>query len=165
MKKILLALVLFYSTRTYSQRLDLLSTYQSSKYVLLVDFSKSIDSPRLWVWSFSKKSIILSSICAHGMGSGMSQYATSFSDLEGSKKSSLGVFKIAETYNGFYGKSIKLDGKSTTNKHARSRMIIIHSNKKMRTKWSWGCFSVPPLVMDKLNGMDLKGSWLISYFK
>ena len=160
-----LALVLFNSSRAYSQRMDLLDGSRKSGYTILVDFGRSMDSARFWVYSHEAKKIIMSSKCSHGSGSGKSSYATSFSNNFNSHKSSLGRFRISEKYCGRYGQSFRLDGLSSSNSNARARSIVIHSGDSMKTKWSWGCFSLPGENMKKLIKLDLFGSDLISYYK
>ena len=138
------------------------SKAKSLPYTILVDFSKHIDSVRLWVFSNKKNKIILSSKCAHGIKSGIN-YAVSFSNELNTNKSSLGSFLILNSYKGFYGESWALKGLSINNSNASKRSIIIHSSKKMSTKWSWGCFSIPQLFMDKLNMLNLSNCYLIAY--
>ena len=55
------------------------SKAKSLPYTILVDFSKHIDSVRLWVFSNKENKIILSCKCAHGIKSGIN-YAVSFSN-------------------------------------------------------------------------------------
>jgi hypothetical protein len=145
--------------------MDLINNDRSTGYTILVDFGKGLSERRFWVYSHKDKRIIISSICSHGSGSGMTEFPTSFSNVDGSHKSSLGLFRIAERYNGYYGISFRLDGLAESNSNARKRAIVIHSAKKMKTSWSWGCFSIPQISMDSLNKMDLTGSYLISYYK
>lgn len=89
---------------------------------------------------------------------------TNPSNESGSHKSSIGNFIIAEKYVGLFGNSIRLDGISgKLNSNARSRNIIIHSTKKLATKWTWGCFAVSEEVMKVLWELDLKGCLLYAY--
>ena len=70
---------------------------------------------------------------------------------------------ITYSYVGNYGKSWALKGLDNTNSNAEKRKIIIHSSKKMRTKWSWGCFSIPQPMMERLNALNLSNCHLIAY--
>lgn len=67
-------------------------------------------------------------LTAHGKNSDPKHtgYATSFSNVDGSLKSSLGFFLTDETYYGSNGYSLRLDGLSSTNSNARTRYIVIH---------------------------------------
>lgn len=55
---------------------------KSPKYVVLIDYSKSIFSKRLFVVDVKIKKVILISTVSHAFKSGL-QYATKFSDKEG----------------------------------------------------------------------------------
>lgn len=65
----------------------------------VVDFTKPISDERLFVIDVNKEPIILKCRVAHGIRSG-SNYAVKFSDVEGSKMSSLGAFLSTDTYYG-----------------------------------------------------------------
>ena len=63
---------------------------------------------------------------AHGRNSG-EKYATSFSNREGSFKSSLGFYKTENTYYGKNGYSLVLDGlERGINDKAKERAIVMH---------------------------------------
>lgn len=97
---------------------------------------------------------------AHGSGSDKNNdgYAESFSNVENSKKTSLGIYRCAEVYQGKHGKSMRLDGLEASNSKARSRAIVVHGadyvgeNSAGR---SWGC----PAVSNKYS------SHIIDYLK
>ena len=148
----------------HAQRLSMLDKFvKTPRYVVLVDFSKPIDKTRFWVYATRSHKVVLAAKCAHGVLSGL-RYATSFSNQPDSKKSSLGTFRIGETYTGIFGRSLKLDGISPgLNTNARKRAIIIHSSEKMATKWSWGCFSIPEKEMQALLKLDLHGCYQVAY--
>ena len=79
---------------------------------------------------------------AHGRGSG-DNYATRFSNAEGSHQTSLGLFRTADTYVGSNGYSLRLDGLETgVNDRARDRAIVMHgapyvSEANLRTSAAW----------------------------
>jgi hypothetical protein len=65
-------------------------------------------------------------LTSHGAGSG-GDYATDFSNVEGSHKSSLGIYLTAETYYSRNpGIRLKLDGMQSSNSNARDRVIVMH---------------------------------------
>src|SRR5262249_31752492 len=79
-------------------------------------------------------------------------YASMFSNENGSKKSSLGIYLTAETYIGKHGLSLRLDGMEPTNSNARKRDIVLHGaeyvsdetiKKQGRLGKSWGCPACP----------------------
>lgn len=67
---------------------------------------------------------------AHGSGSDKDNdgYADKFSNVSGSHCTSLGFYRVAETYNGANGLSCRLDGKSITNSRARARAVVLHGS-------------------------------------
>lgn len=92
----------------------------------LIDFSKPSSAERLFVVDMNTGTLLHHSLVAHGQGSG-DQYATTFSNREGSHQSSLGFFLVSETYLGGKGYSLRLDGlEDGINDHARSRAVVVH---------------------------------------
>jgi hypothetical protein len=92
---------------------------------------------------------------AHGSGSDpkKSGYARSFSNVPNSKKSSLGFYKVSETYNGKHGRSAKMDGLSSTNSNVRRRAIVLHGSDYVKENGSkpgrsQGCFAIAKALKD-----------------
>ena len=135
----------------------------NDKYVVMVDFSKSINEERLYVVNIKTAKIEITSIVSHGKNSGK-EYATDFSNVKDSYKSSLGAYLTENTYYGHFGYSLVLKGLDKTNSNAKKRKIIFHSSKIMQTKWSWGCFSLPEKNTRKIIDM-IKGGCLVYAFK
>jgi hypothetical protein len=99
------------------------------RYWAVVNFDLHSAEPRLFVFDTISRTVD-SYLCAHGIGSEGSSddgYATTFSNKKGSKASSLGIYRCAETYHSSNnGYSLRLDGLETTNSNARSRLIVMH---------------------------------------
>lgn len=131
----------------------------NDKYVVMIDYSKSIDEQRLYIVNTKTFQVEITSIVSHGVNSGK-KYATAFSNTESSYKSSLGAYVTENTYYGHFGYSLVLNGLDKTNSNAKKRKIIFHSTKKMKTKWSWGCFSLPEEKIRKIINM-IKGGCLV----
>ena len=92
----------------------------------LIDFTKPSTEKRLYVFDMAARRLLYTSVVAHGRNSG-ENYATSFSNREGSYKSSLGFYRTAFTYQGKNGYSLVLDGlERGINDRARSRAIVMH---------------------------------------
>lgn len=92
----------------------------------LIDFSKPSTEKRLFVFDMRQRKLLFSSVVAHGRNSG-GNYATSFSNKEGSYKSSLGFYLTESTYQGRNGYSLILEGlEKGINDRARERAIVIH---------------------------------------
>jgi hypothetical protein len=137
---------------------------KSSKYVVLIDYSKSIFSKRLFVVDVKAEKIILTSTVSHAFKSGL-QYATKFSNKEGTLMSCIGAFETSSTYYGQFGYSLILKGLDKgINSNAEQRKIIFHSSKKMKTKWSWGCFATPEEINIKLIDL-IKNGCLVYVYK
>lgn len=134
------------------------------KYVVMIDYSKSIDEERLYVVNTKTKKIECTSLVSHGVNSGK-KYAVDFSNVEGSYKSSLGAYLTEQTYNGYFGYSLIVKGLDKTNSNAKKRKIIFHSTKKMKTKWSWGCFSLPEKNNKKIIDLIRNGCLVYAYVK
>lgn len=90
--------------------------------------------------------------------------ATSFSNVNGSNKSSVGYYLTAETYIGGNGRSLRLDGLSTTNTNARERLIVVHgadyvADGRPKQGMSLGCpalsHSIAQGVIDQLQAGSL----------
>ncbi len=133
-----------------------------NKYAIYIDFKKSINEKRFYVINKTTGKVIMYTTCAHAGNSG-DQYATDFSNDIGTKKTSLGHYKIGEQYNGIFGRAIKLDGLDAINSNARTRNIVIHSASRMSTKWSWGCFAIPETDMQQLLQLELRGCILYAF--
>lgn len=136
---------------------------KNDKYVVMVDYSKSIVEERLYIVNTKTAQIEMTSIVSHAWNSG-SLYAVNFSNKEGTLKSSLGAYVTESTYFGKFGYSLVLKGLDKTNSNAKSRKIIFHSSKKMSTKWSWGCFALPEKNTRKIIDM-IKGGCLVYAYK
>ncbi len=94
----------------------------------VLNFDLHSAKPRLFIFDAWERSFA-SYLCAHGKGSegrnddGMADY---FSNKKGSKASSLGIYRCAETYTGGKGHSLRLDGLDASNSNARTRKIVMH---------------------------------------
>lgn len=118
----------------------------------LIDFSLPSTARRLWVLDMKAEKVLFQSVVSHGKNSG-ENYATSFSNKNGSHKSSLGFYLTGSTYQGRNGYSLILDGlEKGINDHARERAIVVHGAdyadpsrvaKGGRLGRSFGCPALP----------------------
>ena len=118
----------------------------------LIDFSKSSNTKRLWVIDLSTNTVLFHSLVAHGRNTG-EEFATSFSNVNSSNKSSLGFYVTGEIYQGKHGLSLRLDGvESGVNDNARTRAIVMHGadyvsesfiRNNQRLGRSLGCPAIP----------------------
>lgn len=98
----------------------------NKEYIFFVDMSEPSNKKRLFVYDVKTEKKIFESYVSHGKGSGTSKWAEIFSDVPNSKATSLGKYKVGESYYGKHGKSYKLKGLEKSNRNAESRAIVIH---------------------------------------
>lgn len=92
----------------------------------VIDYSLPSTKKRLWVFDLANDRLLYNELVAHGQGSG-DNYATRFSNSDGSHQTSLGLFRTAETYVGGNGYSLRMDGLDPGfNDNARARAIVMH---------------------------------------
>ena len=145
---------------------------EPAKRLAVIDFSLPSSDKRLWIFDLQSKQLVLHDFVAHGNRSG-DNFATSFSNTNGSHQSSIGLFRTAESYQGKHGYSLRMDGlEPGINDRARERAIVIHPADYVNPAWiktqgrigrSQGCPAVRPeiarTVIDKLKGGQFMFSW------
>lgn len=139
----------------------------------VIDYSKPSTQPRLWVFDVERGLLLFHELVAHGRNTG-DQFAARFSNIEGSKMSSLGLFEATDTYYGNNGYSLRLRGLDAGfNDNALSRAIVMHgapyvseaiAERLGRLGRSWGCPAVRSEIartmIDTLKG----GALLFAYY-
>lgn len=153
-------------------KLQLEDKIENTTYLTVIDMSRSANQHRFFLINLADKRIEHKSVVAHGRNSG-GEYARSFSNIEGSFKTSLGFYKTAETYHGKHGLSLRLDGLESSNSNARVRAIVIHAadyvSRKFIEKYgrlgrSLGCPSLPEKDFEKIVHIIKNGSLLFIYY-
>jgi L,D-transpeptidase catalytic domain len=136
------------------------SSRLSGSSMAIVDFSKPSSQQRLYLVELGSGAVT-SFLVAHGRGSDQDHdaLADTFSDAMGSHASSLGAFRAAARYQGAHDLSLALDGLDATNRSARERSVVLHSQwyvsdrmvaERGKLGRSWGCFVVEPAVIESL---------------
>lgn len=93
----------------------------------LIDFTKPSTDVRMFVIDMKQRKVLFKTHVAHGQNSG-ENYATSFSNRNGSHQSSLGFYLTGNTYIGKKGYSLKLNGlEAGINDNAFTRGVVIHA--------------------------------------
>lgn len=139
--------LLFYNLYAQNNYFDY-ATEKINKYsppkkniVIVVDYKKNMFSERLFILDMEKKEVIMSCKVSHAWNSGF-LYPTSYSNEHGSNKSSKGNYITKGVKYGKFGYSMVIKGLDYgINNNAESRAVIFHSDRKMKTKWSNGCFA------------------------
>jgi hypothetical protein len=143
------------------------------RHLAVIDYSLPSTKPRLWVFDVARGKLLFQELVAHGRNTG-EQVAERFSNVEGSKMSSLGLFQTAETYYGSNGYSLRLRGLDAGfNDNALARAIVMHGapyvseaivERVGRIGRSWGCPAVRQevarTVIDTLKG----GALIFAYY-
>lgn len=140
--------------------------------ITLIDFSKPSTEKRFYVLDLKHKKLLFHTWVSHGKNSG-DNYATSFSNENGSHKSSLGFYITENTYRGKNGYSLILDGlEKGINDQAKARAIVIHgapySNPSVlasggRLGRSFGCPALPQALSKEIINTIKEGSLLFIY--
>ena len=142
-------------------------------HLAVIDYSLPSTKPRLWVFDVSRGRLLFQELVAHGRNTG-ERLAERFSNIEGSKMSSLGLFQTTETYYGSNGYSLRLRGLDAGfNDNALARAIVMHGapyvseamvERVGRIGRSWGCPAVRQevarTVIDTLKG----GALIFAYY-
>lgn len=136
-----------------------------SKYIILVDFTRSCLEKRFFIIDTETKKIVYSTYVSHGIGSGRGRFATSFSNREGSYSSSVGTFLITNSYIGRHGVSYKLIGlEPGVNDNTEERHIVLHSAEYAdKGGHSFGCFAVPVEAMSIIQSIIPPRTILYAY--
>lgn len=136
------------------KKLDAEGKLQNPNIVTIADYSQSSNKKRLYVIDLKNRKLLFNTFVAHGRNTG-DEFARSFSNEEGSLKSSLGFYitenPIVGSHTGF---ALMINGvEKGFNDHAVKRAIIIHAaeyatenfiKKYGRLGRSLGCPALPP---------------------
>jgi L,D-transpeptidase catalytic domain len=148
-------------------------TVTNERLLTVIDYSRASSEPRLWVLDLERERVLFEELVAHGRGSG-DNFATRFSNVDGSHQTSLGLFRTADTYVGTNGYSLRLDGlEAGVNDRARERAIVMHgapyvSEAHLRSLGrlgrSHGCPALRPTVARTIIDTIKEGSLLFAYY-
>jgi hypothetical protein len=148
-------------------------TLTNSSILTIIDFSQSSNNKRLYVIDLCQKMLLFNTYVAHGRNTG-SEYATKFSNKEGSFMSSLGFYLAQNIAIGSkVGLSVILQGlEKGVNDKAEKREIIMHGadyatedfiQKFGRLGRSFGCPSLPPDQIEPVAETIKGGTCLFIY--
>ncbi len=145
---------------------DAISEVRNDRYFSVIDYRAPSNVPRYFLIDTDDMSAE-AFLVAHGKGSdpdydGM---ADRFSNIEGSKMTSLGAFVTGATYYGAHGLSLKLKGLSPQNSLAEKRLIVIHGADYVHEGRavlgrSWGCPALERDVAERIIPLIKGGTFL-----
>lgn len=137
-----------------------LALIPKTKYFVVTDMSLYSGKDRYWLVDVTSGAVEAHKV-AHGDGSDSDNngYATTFGNVDGSHKTSLGFYLTGEIYDGTHVHSMRLDGLSKdgsvngmANTNARSRLIVMHEasyvddgNTSQQGR-SNGCLALDPSI-------------------
>jgi GH24 family phage-related lysozyme (muramidase) len=131
------------------------------------NYDKRCNENRFYVFSRRDKTISQYR-STHGVGSDPNNtgVAQRFSNVSGSKQSTLGLVRTGETYTGRNGRSLRLDGLDSTNSNMRQRLIVIHgANYAESCGRSEGCPTIHHNMAQAVIGQLMNGSPGFHYHK
>jgi len=118
----------------------------------ICDYSQSSHNKRLYVIDLEKGRVVFNTYVSHGRNSG-GEFATSFSNMTNSNKSSCGFMVTGSIYSGRAGKSLHLNGvEPGINSNVYERSIVMHGSHYVNAERadegtmmgrSLGCPAVP----------------------
>jgi hypothetical protein len=139
----------------------------------VIDFSQPSTRRRMWIYDLRNRTLLFEDLVSHGRGSGVAM-ATSFSNQPESNRSSLGLYRTAETYVGKHGYSLRLDGlEPGFNDRARERAIVMHAADYVNAATakaqgylgrSLGCPAVRPEISRQVIDSVKGGGLLFAYY-
>jgi hypothetical protein len=130
----------------------------STDYGFIADMGLRSGKKRFFVVDLNSMSVINSGIVAHGRGSERFTLNKQYSNIPGSRCTSLGLYKVGSAYEGSFGRSFKLYGLETRNSNAFRRSIVLHTMNSIPydeidfpIAQTEGCPSLAPKFMEELN--------------
>ena len=154
-------------------KLDTTGKLQNASIVTIADYSQSSNRKRLYVIDLKSKRLLFNTFVAHGRNTGQ-EYAKSFSNDNGSSKSSMGFYVTEKPIMGGHtGFALQIDGvEKGFNDHALQRSIIIHAanyatsdfiKRNGRLGRSQGCPALPPDLNKPIIDTIKNGTCLFIY--
>jgi len=129
----------------------------NSRYCFMVDMKIESGKKRFFVYNLDKDSVELAGLVTHGSGK-VQRNEIEFSNTAKSLCTSLGKYKIGNSYTGKFGLAFKLYGLDNTNSNAFNRFVVLHSHACVPDEEippfpiceSWGCPTLAPAFLAAL---------------
>ncbi|SEW51113.1 murein L,D-transpeptidase catalytic domain-containing protein [Chitinophaga arvensicola] len=100
----------------------------NTHYAFLIDFNVFSGGKRFICYDLQQHKIISAGLVAHGQGPDFRAEKVVFSNVPGSRCSSLGKYRIGGKYSGQFGIAYKLYGLDSSNSKAFDRFVVLHSH-------------------------------------
>lgn len=99
----------------------------NTRYAFLADFKVFSGGKRFVCYDLLHHQIISTGLVSHGQGPDFRAEKPVFSNVVGSRCSSLGKYRIGGKYSGRFGTAYKLYGLDSSNSNAFNRFVVLHS--------------------------------------
>ena len=127
-------------------------------YCFLLDMRLPSGKNRFFVYNLIRDSVEIAGLVTHGSGSDNGAEDLIFSNVKNSNCTSLGKYKIGNSYTGSFGLAYKLCGLDKTNSNAFDRFVVLHSHacvpndeiSPLPICVSLGCPTVSPAFLARL---------------
>jgi hypothetical protein len=136
------------------------------KILIVVDMAKPATKKRLYAFDLVNSRLVTTALVSHGRGSdpAYTGIPKQFGNEVNSGMTSLGLYQVAEAYQGKHGLARRLDGLTRGfNDKARQRAVVMHSSKYVNpgaVGRSLGCPAVQPETLAMLERAGLTGALL-----
>lgn len=130
----------------------------NTTHCFLLDMRLPSGRNRFFVYNLTKDSVEIAGLVTHGSGSENGTEDLAFSNIKNSNCTSIGKYKIGNSYTGSFGLAYKLYGLDKTNSNAFDRFVVLHSHacvpndeiSPLPICVSLGCPTVSPPFLDRL---------------
>lgn len=132
----------------------------NDNYCFLVDMSQPSGQNRFFIYNMKKDTLQHAGLVAHGNCFEYWLEGRRYSNQVGSGCTSLGKYRIGNSYSGKWGYSYKLHGLDSSNNNALERTVVLHSHSCVPDNeisddicQSNGCPTVSPDFLEKLKAI------------
>ncbi|MDZ4793233.1 MAG: murein L,D-transpeptidase catalytic domain family protein [Bacteroidota bacterium] len=101
----------------------------NDQFCFLLDMGLPSGQNRFFIYDFKKDTLQMAGLVAHGNCFEYWLEGRRYSNVVGSGCTSLGKYKIGNSYTGKFGYSYKLHGLDSSNSNAFERTVVLHSHR------------------------------------
>lgn len=134
-----------------------------TSFCFLIDMSLPANHKRFFVYDLKKDTVLNSGLVTHGNCNQLWLEGRKYGNEIGCGCTSLGKYKIGNSYYGRFGLAFKLYGLDETNSNAFKRFVVLHSHSCVPDSevveevcQSNGCPTVAPSFLENLSGIITK---------